>query len=156
MFIVLFRICHACIGFEGLQSGKHSKDRNATYWQLIEIFILSDDTTSYHFLYFRPTTNAIMALTVANYLVQPFFGDCLPDTAIRLLAAVFICGLTWLNTYSMKITTKLQNIFMVTKVSALALVIMVGVYALSQGKSRMKITLSQCGRQGSLNTKRFP
>jgi len=84
---------------------------------------------------FVPTTNAIMALTVAQYLVQPFFSleDELPTTAISLLAAVFITGLTWLNCYSMKITTRLQNTFMVCKVAALILVIIVGAVGLAQG-----------------------
>lgn len=40
---------------------------------------------------FRPTTNAIMGLTVANYVIQPFFPACpLPDIAVRMLAAVVI------------------------------------------------------------------
>jgi len=83
---------------------------------------------------FVPTTNAVMALTVSNYMIQPFFGEeDLPKSASTLLAAVFICGLTWLNCYSMKVTTRLQNVFMVTKVVALLLVICVGIYALSQG-----------------------
>ena len=83
---------------------------------------------------FSPTTNAIMALTVAQYLVQPFFGEEeLPKEAISLLAAVFISGLTWLNCYSMKITTRLQNLFMVTKILALTLVVIVGIVALCQG-----------------------
>ena len=77
-----------------------------------------------------------MALTVSNYIIQPFFGeDDLPKSAATLLAAVFICGLTWINCYSMKVTTRLQNLFMVTKVVALMLVILVGIYALSQGTS---------------------
>ena len=89
-----------------------------------------------NFQHFRPTTNAIMALTVAKYLVQPIFsqGDELPDEAIRLLAAVFITFLTWLNCYSMKITTRLQNTFMVTKILALALLIVIGFVAMFQGK----------------------
>ena len=77
-----------------------------------------------------------MALTVANYLVQPFFSqdDELPKQAISLLAAVFITFLTWLNCYSMKITTRLQNTFMVTKILALVLLIIIGAVAMFQGK----------------------
>ena len=52
-----------------------------------------------------------------------------------LLAAVFISGPTWIYCYSMKLTTLLQNLFMVTKVVVLMLVILVGIYALSQGMS---------------------
>ena len=85
-----------------------------------------------------------MALTVSNYMIQPFFGeDDLPKSASTLLAAVFICGLTWLNCYSMKVTTRLQNVFMVTKVVALLLVILVGIYALSQGRSIYTLTLKK-------------
>jgi len=83
---------------------------------------------------FVPCTNAIMALTVASYLIQPFFGEGgLPSSALSLLAAVFITFLTWLNCYSMKITTRMQNTFMVTKVLALALVIIVGLVGMAQG-----------------------
>ena len=41
----------------------------------------------------RPTTNAIMALTVAKYILQPFFYGCesVPADAERLIAAVVIC-----------------------------------------------------------------
>ena len=91
-----------------------------------------------------------MALTVAKYLVQPIFsqGDELPDEAIRLLAAVFITFLTWLNCYSMKITTRLQNTFMVTKILALALLIVIGFVAMFQGKqtaeNKKKNNLGHC------------
>ena len=38
---------------------------------------------------FVPATNAIMGLTVANYLAKPFFPDCdPPDAALRIIAAV--------------------------------------------------------------------
>ena len=43
-------------------------------------------------LVIRPTTNAIMALTFANYVITPFFPDCeVPDDAVRLVAASAIC-----------------------------------------------------------------
>ncbi len=75
-----------------------------------------------------------MSLTVAQYLVQPIFGEGdPPSSAVSLLAAAFIAFLTWLNCYSMKITTRLQNMFMVTKILALVLVVLVGIYAFSQG-----------------------
>ena len=76
-----------------------------------------------------------MALTVSNYLIQPFFPECdVPDNAKILLSAVFIMFLTWLNCYSIKVTTKLQGVFMFTKVAALIIVIIVGMVAFGQGK----------------------
>eukprot|EP00090_Calanus_glacialis_P035786 TRINITY_DN61049_c0_g1_i1.p1 TRINITY_DN61049_c0_g1~~TRINITY_DN61049_c0_g1_i1.p1 ORF type:complete len:495 (-),score=82.18 TRINITY_DN61049_c0_g1_i1:131-1615(-) len=87
---------------------------------------------------FVPATNAIMGLTVANYLVQPFFPACAPpDAALRLIAAICITGLTWLNCWSTRVTTKLQNVFMVTKLLALGLVIVGGIMALANGGSTM-------------------
>ena len=39
-----------------------------------------------------PAGNAIIALTFANYILQPFWPECDPPTgAIRLLAALVIC-----------------------------------------------------------------
>lgn len=45
-------------------------------------------------LIIRPTTQAIVALTFAQYAAKPFFPDCdTPDIAVRLLAAVCLCKL---------------------------------------------------------------
>ncbi|XP_011188010.1 Y+L amino acid transporter 2 [Zeugodacus cucurbitae] len=78
---------------------------------------------------FVPTTNAIMGLTFASYVLQPFFdNECsIPQGALQLLAAVTICFLTYLNSCYMKITTKMQNVIMFTKIAALVLIIIVGV-----------------------------
>jgi L-type amino acid transporter 5 len=38
-----------------------------------------------------PSGNAILALTFANYLLQPFWPDCVPpDLAVRLISAAVI------------------------------------------------------------------
>lgn len=43
-------------------------------------------------LIFVPTTNAIMGLTFAQYVLQPFFPNCAtPDYGVRLIAALSIC-----------------------------------------------------------------
>lgn len=77
-----------------------------------------------------------MALTVANYVVQPLFPECdMPNGALALIAAACICFLTWLNCYSMKVTTSLQNTFMFTKLAALFLVIIIGIVALFRGEA---------------------
>lgn len=76
-----------------------------------------------------------MGMTFANYVLQPFFaGDCrVPIEAVQLLAAATICFLTFINCYDVKFTTKLQNIFMFTKIAALVIVIIVGVVYMSSG-----------------------
>lgn len=42
--------------------------------------------------------------------------------------------LTFINCYDVKFTTKLQNLFMFTKIAALVIVIIVGVVYMSYGK----------------------
>lgn len=85
-------------------------------------------------LIFVPTTNAIMALTFAQYVLQPFFPNCsTPDDGIRLIAAVTLCLLTFVNCYDVKETTKMQNIFMFAKIAALVIIIIAGLSWLCMG-----------------------
>lgn len=84
----------------------------------------------------NPTSNAIMALTFAQYALQPFFGDCeLPVNSVRLLAACIICLLTFINCYSVKWATRLQNVFSVAKVLALCTIIFAGLVWLFLGNT---------------------
>lgn len=87
--------------------------------------------------YNRPTTNAIMSLTFSKYVVQPFFllGCDVPDIAIRLIAASTIIFLTWLNCYNVRITTKVQNVFLVAKIAGLSTIIISGLVYLFSGKN---------------------
>ncbi|XP_053974275.1 Y+L amino acid transporter 2 [Hylaeus anthracinus] len=85
-------------------------------------------------LIFVPTTNAIMGLTFAEYVLQPFFPNCIiPDDGIRLIAAVTICLLTFANCYDVKETSKMQNVFMFAKVGALVIIIIAGMVWLLLG-----------------------
>ncbi|XP_078037372.1 solute carrier family 7 member genderblind [Augochlora pura] len=75
-----------------------------------------------------PTTNAIMGLTFAQYVLQPFFPNCdIPDYSVRLIAALTICLLTFANCYDVKDTSKMQNVFMFTKIGALTIIIIAGI-----------------------------
>ncbi|XP_044259521.1 Y+L amino acid transporter 2 [Tribolium madens] len=79
-------------------------------------------------LIFVPTTNAIMGLTFAKYVIQPFFRSCdIPEDGATVVAACTICFLTFLNGYNVKATTRVQNVFMFCKIGALVLVIIIGV-----------------------------
>lgn len=45
-----------------------------------------------------PTGNAIIALTFAEYILQPFYGMCeAPSIAVKLLAVVVICKYIQVN-----------------------------------------------------------
>lgn len=69
-----------------------------------------------------------MSLTFASYVLQPFFAtECeVPKLSLQLLAAATICGLTYLNSFDVKTTTKMQNVIMFTKIGALVIIILVG------------------------------
>ncbi|ROT60673.1 putative Y+L amino acid transporter 2, partial [Penaeus vannamei] len=82
-----------------------------------------------------PTGNTVIALTFANYILQPLFSDCdaPPDIPVRLLAAVVICFLTWVNCSNVKWATKVQDIFTGAKLLALVIIVAAGVYHLATG-----------------------
>jgi L-type amino acid transporter 5 len=89
----------------------------------------------------RPATNAILALTFAQYSFAAFFphGCIIPPLAVQLMAAIAILILTWLNCHSVKLTTKIQNVFMFGKIIALLMIIGVGSVSLINGISFLKI-----------------
>ncbi|XP_052132871.1 large neutral amino acids transporter small subunit 2 [Frankliniella occidentalis] len=83
-----------------------------------------------------PTGNAITALTFAQYILQPAWPTCEPpDEVIRLIAAIVTCVLTAINCYNVKWATRVQDLFTGTKLLALVVIILTGLYALGAGKT---------------------
>lgn len=83
-----------------------------------------------------PCSNAVAALTFANYVIQPFYEDCpIPNHAVRLFALTIILILVWINCYSVDLSIKLQNSFTLTKVLALVLIITFGFYYIVMRKA---------------------
>ncbi|RVE74896.1 hypothetical protein OJAV_G00026470 [Oryzias javanicus] len=81
-----------------------------------------------------PTTLAVIALTFSNYVLQPAFQNCVPPfIAIKLLAAICVLFLTWVNCSSVRWATRIQDIFTVGKLLALALIIVVGLVQIFRG-----------------------
>jgi len=79
----------------------------------------------------RPCTGAIQSLTFALYLTKPFFPECdPPDDALRLIAAACLCFLCFINCYSVKWATVVQDYFTYAKVFALLIIIGTGLYML--------------------------
>ncbi|KAG5893204.1 hypothetical protein JTB14_025609 [Gonioctena quinquepunctata] len=76
-----------------------------------------------------PTGNAITAITFAQYILQPLWGTCpAPYEAVRLLAAATTCILTVINCYNVKWVTRVQDIFTATKMFALLIIVIAGIY----------------------------
>ncbi|CAG9098624.1 hypothetical protein JYU34_002426 [Plutella xylostella] len=85
-------------------------------------------------LIIRPTTQAIVALTFGHYVVKPFFPECdPPQNAVKLLAAVCLCVLTAINCISVRWTMRIQDVFTTSKLLALVVIIISGVYYICIG-----------------------
>merc|ERR1719229_2185605 len=82
-------------------------------------------------------TRAIVALTFSIYATKPFFPECdPPDESVRLLAAVCICLLTFVNCWEVKWATFVQDIFTFAKLLALVLIIITGFVQLGRGQTQ--------------------
>nr|XP_055165141.1 large neutral amino acids transporter small subunit 2 isoform X1 [Nyctereutes procyonoides] len=82
-----------------------------------------------------PTNQAVIALTFSNYVLQPLFPTCFPpESGLRLLAAICLLLLTWVNCASVRWATRVQDIFTAGKLLALALIIIMGVVQICKGE----------------------
>jgi len=85
----------------------------------------------------RPCTAAIQSLSFSLYILKPFFPECEPPSeATRLLAAVCICLLGFVNCYSVKMSNMVQDYLTYAKVFALVLICMTGFVQLGSGHTQ--------------------
>ncbi|OWF35083.1 Y+L amino acid transporter 2-like isoform X2 [Mizuhopecten yessoensis] len=80
-----------------------------------------------------PTGNAITALTFAEYILEPLFPCESPKYATQLLAALCITLLTFINCVNVKWAARVQDVFTVTKIIALVIIIITGMVYLVIG-----------------------
>ncbi|XP_029498995.1 large neutral amino acids transporter small subunit 2-like [Oncorhynchus nerka] len=82
-----------------------------------------------------PTNQAVIALTFSNYVLQPLFPSCFPpENGLRLLAAVCLLLLTWVNCSSVRWATRVQDVFTTGKLLALGLIIIMGFVQICKGE----------------------
>ncbi|KAM3968724.1 Y+L amino acid transporter 2-like [Aphomia sociella] len=122
-------LSYAELGTTLAQSGGDYHYINEAYGPLPAFLYLWDAN-----LVFVPSTNAIMALTFTNNILEPIFPNCEIDPMCKkLIAAVTICFLAFINAYDVRLTTRVQNVFMFTKISALIVIIIAGIVWIGKG-----------------------
>ncbi|XP_054716450.1 b(0,+)-type amino acid transporter 1-like [Uloborus diversus] len=85
-------------------------------------------------LIIKPSAVSIMLLTFSEYIVEPLFPTCpSPALAKKLVAIVAILFITFINCYSVKMATKMNNFFTYAKLLAIGIVCAVGLYRLCLG-----------------------
>ncbi|KFM76396.1 B(0,+)-type amino acid transporter 1, partial [Stegodyphus mimosarum] len=85
----------------------------------------------------KPSMMAIICLSLGEYVVEPLNIGCGQDTLpVKLVAALAIGVITYINCLSVKLATRIQNFFTAAKLLAIAIIVVGGSIKLMQGHTQ--------------------
>ncbi|XP_039249142.2 b(0,+)-type amino acid transporter 1-like [Styela clava] len=85
----------------------------------------------------KPSALAILGLTFSKYALSPMFPDCeTPEMAMKLVAAVVVGVVVFINCYSVKLSTRFLTVFSVGKIISLLIIIIGGIVMLANGHTK--------------------
>lgn len=104
----------------------------------------------------KPFGITVAALSVAEYVMAPFYPDCHPpELVVKCAAAVTILVVTIVNVINVRVAITIQVIFLVAKVLALTVIVIGGIVKLVQSSSviveNLKVENAFKGTQYSLS-----
>ncbi|CAG0917655.1 unnamed protein product [Notodromas monacha] len=96
-------------------------------------------------LLLKPSSQAILMLTFSKYLLYPIWNDLrdvdlnnpecsdINEWSNRIVAAACTVLVAFINCYNVKLATRVQNFFTAAKLAAIAIIVIGGIYKISQG-----------------------
>lgn len=147
LFSLLASLCYAELGTKIRESGADFAYHRVAYGRPVGFLYAWTSI-----LVVRSTGNAATAYTFGLYMAGPFYGgECAPPAiVIKLAGAALIIVLTLLNSFSVKASTKFQNVFTVAKFTAMVIIIIGGLTALARGNPIGKSNFNNAFGTGDL------
>lgn len=114
--------------------------------------------TAYTFiLVIKPFSMAATSISIAEYIVAPFYSDCHPpQLVVKCAAAATILVVSTANILNVRLAIRIQMVFLVAKVLTLSFIIIGGIVQAIQNSSviveNLKVENSFKGTQISLST----
>ncbi|KAI5624923.1 cystine/glutamate transporter [Silurus asotus] len=85
----------------------------------------------------RPAGMAVISLAFGRYILEPIFMPCgVPEFAIKLATAIGLTTVMYINSMSVSWTARLQIFLTFSKLLAMAIIIIPGLYQLFRGETK--------------------